>query len=93
MKITILIASALLMLTSCTGRDNGGPLDQFDQTAPGYPLPIMDGIQFMPCRATNEVGQCTKWIHESDRCVNPKGHDASPPIVPCASIKKKSDSK
>lgn len=79
----------LVMLSSCTGRDNGGPLDVFDQTAPGYPLFKADGIYFMPCQKSDIVGRCTKWKSESDQCVNPKGHDAHPPIVPCASIKKR----
>ena len=54
-------------------------------TAPGYPLPT--GIAV--CNKIDMIGRCMKYSTESDYCVNPKGINEDPPILPCSSLKRK----
>ena len=72
-------------LTGCGSRqiDRGS---FYENTSAGAPLP---SSHFTYCSMEyDEAGRCPLWHAHTDQCVNPKGHEASPPIVPCASIKK-----
>lgn len=79
-----IVAMALLILVAGCGVDK--TFDTIIRTAPGTPLP--QGISFAPCLAMDAAGRCTQYKNPSDQCVNPKGYEATPPIVPCSSIKK-----
>ncbi len=72
----ILLASMLVGLTGCNSVYQG--------TAPGAPIP--KGIA--ACLEWDAVGRCKHWSSESETCINPKGMDAQPPLVPCNSFKR-----
>ena len=75
----LLLAPLLVVLAGC-GTDN-----LVSRTAPGARLP--DGV-ISRCHDNDEAGRCKDWGSDSPDCVNPRGIDAKPMIVPCASIKK-----
>lgn len=56
----------------------------FIGTSPGHPLP--KSVLF--CREHDTRGRCKAWHRDWEWCVNPKGHEAEPPIVHCSEIKK-----
>ncbi|MDE1152711.1 MAG: hypothetical protein PW788_09260 [Micavibrio sp.] len=79
----ILAAFCFMMISACTP----GPVNNADivlKTAPGYPILYSDGgVYFNPCKEGNSIGLCTRWIKQSDLCVNPKGPYANPPLLKC----------
>ena len=72
----ILAYAGLLLLAGCNSVYQG--------TAPGAPIP--KGIA--ACLEWDAVGRCKQWSSESETCINPKGMDAQPPLVPCNSFNK-----
>jgi hypothetical protein len=68
-----------LILTGC-GNASSALL-----TTPGSALPAT----FAVCKENDPLGRCKRWSPATDQCINPKGHDVDPPIVPCDSIKQK----
>lgn len=74
-KYTLLI---VLILAGC-GTDVS--YDGIARTAPGYPL--SKGTHISPCREVDMSGRCIRYAEPSDLCVNPKGMDTNPPILPC----------
>ena len=72
----ILAYAGLFLLAGCNSVYQG--------TAPGAPIP--KGIA--ACVEWDAVGRCKRWSSESETCINPKGMDAQPPLVPCNSFKK-----
>lgn len=80
------LSSILLTLAGC-GDGTQIPMNVFLATVPGAAMPVPAFTGKGCIRQNKETGLCQEWAYKTDRCVNPKGHDANPPIVPCASIK------
>jgi len=82
MKKIALLALLSLTLSACSdfaGTD--ASYDGISRTAPGHPL--CKGTHFSPCKQTDLSGRCVRYIEPSEMCVNPKGMNATPAILPC----------
>ena len=87
------LVTLLMVLAGCgvdMHRSNEVTLSFAQRTAPGATLP--NSTYFLRCNEKDEIGRCKDWNNKSDMCVNPKGIDAQPPVVPCASIEKEHSS-
>lgn len=81
MKAFLLLVTALVV--SACAPTPAKNMDIVMVTAPGYPILEARGVHFAPCKESNEIGLCTRWVHQSELCVNPKGPYADPPLLSC----------